>query len=205
MNGLFKFNIGYFKDQYLRKKPNQVKKKPFRVVFLIICIVSQMVAQKITPRLNQGALPEPQYKIINRAAQDLASYLYNWNVVHIRNKPLMYITYLGLREATSDRADGIKGDLMSHPGKFQIHQIGLSMTTNGTSSSHNEQDVTAGLCGKQIEIFKMGTEVANLVNEKKPVGDYSIDWNAAGLADGIYFCRMQAGTFSGTKKLVLQK
>jgi hypothetical protein len=57
-----------------------------------------------------------------------------------------------------------------------------------------------------IKVFNaMGTEVARLVNEKKPKGDYSVDWNATGLADGIYFCRLQSGTFSEIKKLVLQK
>jgi hypothetical protein len=57
-----------------------------------------------------------------------------------------------------------------------------------------------------LKVFdSMGTEVASLVNEHKPKGDYSIGWNATGLAEGIYFCRLQSGTFSETKKLVLQK
>jgi len=57
-----------------------------------------------------------------------------------------------------------------------------------------------------LKVFNaMGTEVASLVNEKKPKGDYSVEWNATGLADGIYLCRLQSATFSETKKLVLQK
>ena len=57
-----------------------------------------------------------------------------------------------------------------------------------------------------LKVFNaMGTEVASLVNEQKPKGDYSIKWNASGLAEGIYFCRLQAGKFMDTKKLVLQK
>jgi hypothetical protein len=57
-----------------------------------------------------------------------------------------------------------------------------------------------------LKVFNaMGTEVATLVNDKKAVGECSIDWNAVGLAEGIYFCRLQSGTFSYTKKLVLQK
>jgi ABC-type Fe3+ transport system substrate-binding protein len=51
----------------------------------------------------------------------------------------------------------------------------------------------------------MGTAVATLINEKKSQGDYSIDWNASGLTSGIYFCRLQTGKFTDTKKLVLQK
>lgn len=57
-----------------------------------------------------------------------------------------------------------------------------------------------------LKVFDaMGTEVACLVKERKPSGDYSIEWNATGLADGIYFCRLQTGLISETKKLVLQK
>jgi hypothetical protein len=57
-----------------------------------------------------------------------------------------------------------------------------------------------------LKVFNaMGTEVATLINEKKPVGEYSIDWNASGLRSGMYFCRLQSGTFSETQKLVLQK
>jgi hypothetical protein len=57
-----------------------------------------------------------------------------------------------------------------------------------------------------LKIFDaMGIEVASLVNEKKPSGEYSVDWKALGLTSGIYFCRLQAGSFVNTKKFILQK
>jgi photosystem II stability/assembly factor-like uncharacterized protein len=57
-----------------------------------------------------------------------------------------------------------------------------------------------------LKVFNaMGKEVTSLVNEKKPVGEFSIDWNAAGMQSGIYLCRLQSGTFSETTRLVLQK
>jgi len=57
-----------------------------------------------------------------------------------------------------------------------------------------------------LKVFDaLGNEVASLVNEKKPSGDYSIEWNAAALGSGIYFCRLQAGLSTETKKLILQK
>jgi beta-mannanase len=135
-----------------------MKAKLLTVLLLTICVVTQSLAQKIVPRLNQGAILEPQGKIINGAGQDLASYLNYWNVMHAQNKPLMYMTYLSLREATSDWADGLKADLMSHSGKFQIPQIGLSMATDGIPSSHYEQDVAAGLYDNQIEMFIDGLQ-----------------------------------------------
>jgi uncharacterized protein (TIGR02145 family) len=57
-----------------------------------------------------------------------------------------------------------------------------------------------------IKIFNvMGTEVATLVNEKKPVGEYTIDWNASGFGNGFYFCKLQNGIRSEAKKMLLMK
>jgi hypothetical protein len=51
----------------------------------------------------------------------------------------------------------------------------------------------------------LGREVATLVNEIKQAGSYSVTWNAAGVGSGMYFCRMQSGSFAETKKIVLAK
>ena len=51
----------------------------------------------------------------------------------------------------------------------------------------------------------LGREVSTLVNENKPTGIYSVQFNANKLVSGIYFYRMQAGDFVQTKKLILLK
>jgi len=51
----------------------------------------------------------------------------------------------------------------------------------------------------------LGREVATLVNEEKPAGEYEVELNAAGLPSGIYFYQLQAGQFLETKKMVLMK
>jgi photosystem II stability/assembly factor-like uncharacterized protein len=57
-----------------------------------------------------------------------------------------------------------------------------------------------------IKVFDLlGREVATLVNEVKGPGRYSVTWNAAGFASGMYFCRLQAGGSSQTTKLVLTR
>jgi uncharacterized repeat protein (TIGR01451 family) len=58
----------------------------------------------------------------------------------------------------------------------------------------------------QLRIFDLlGREVATLVNEEKPAGRYSVQWNAATMASGVYFCRLKAGTYTMTRKLALMK
>ncbi len=57
-----------------------------------------------------------------------------------------------------------------------------------------------------LKVYDMlGKEVATLVNEEKGVGTYKIDFNATSLPSGIYFYRLQAGSFVETKKMVLMK
>lgn len=51
----------------------------------------------------------------------------------------------------------------------------------------------------------LGREVQTLVNERQNAGNYSVTFNASGLPSGIYFYRLQAGTYSETKNLLLLK
>ncbi|MCB0728942.1 MAG: T9SS type A sorting domain-containing protein [Ignavibacteriae bacterium] len=52
----------------------------------------------------------------------------------------------------------------------------------------------------------LGKEVANLLDEVKPAGNYSADFTAgSNLNSGIYFYTLQAGSFTSTKKLMLVK
>lgn len=56
----------------------------------------------------------------------------------------------------------------------------------------------------ELRIFDLlGREVVMLVNEEKSVGAYSITWDAKNLPSGVYFYRLQSGTFTETKKLLL--
>ncbi|MBF8297257.1 MAG: hypothetical protein HW389_3802, partial [Bacteroidetes bacterium] len=50
---------------------------------------------------------------------------------------------------------------------------------------------------------RLGREVAVVVDHQQNAGRHSIRFNAKGLTSGVYFYRIQAGTFSATKKLIL--
>jgi hypothetical protein len=49
----------------------------------------------------------------------------------------------------------------------------------------------------------LGNDVATLVDEYRPAGNYKIEWDATGLSSGIYFYKLQAGSFIETMKMVL--
>jgi peptidoglycan/xylan/chitin deacetylase (PgdA/CDA1 family) len=51
----------------------------------------------------------------------------------------------------------------------------------------------------------LGNEIETLVNEEKPLGAYELTWNAANLPGGVYFYKIQAGSFTEAKKMLLLK
>ena len=75
---------------------------------------------------------------------------------------------------------------------------------------------TSAIMFTQLKVYDvLGRELATLVNEKKPVGNYEVEFDGSDLPSGIYYYRLsvsvwssqdeQAGNFSETKKLVLLK
>lgn len=57
-----------------------------------------------------------------------------------------------------------------------------------------------------VKIYNvLGQAVATLVNEVKQAGTYHATWNASGFGSGIYFCRMQTGSITESRKMVLMK
>jgi len=58
----------------------------------------------------------------------------------------------------------------------------------------------------KLTIFNtLGQEVAELVNQPLSIGNYEYEFNSNNLAGGVYFYRLQSGTFSETKKMLLVK
>ncbi|MDH3269324.1 MAG: YCF48-related protein, partial [Ignavibacteria bacterium] len=57
-----------------------------------------------------------------------------------------------------------------------------------------------------LKVFDLlGREVATLINEEKPAGEYKIQFNAANLPSGFYFYQLKAGEYVETRKMVLLK
>jgi len=57
-----------------------------------------------------------------------------------------------------------------------------------------------------LKIFDiLGKEVATLVNENKPAGNYEVNFDAGNLSSGVYFYQLRASGFTETKKMLLMK
>jgi carboxypeptidase T len=58
----------------------------------------------------------------------------------------------------------------------------------------------------KISIYDvLGREVKTLVNEVKTPGFYAVDFDGTNLSSGMYFYRMESGSFTDTKKMTLIK
>ncbi len=82
---------------------------------------------------------------------------------------------------------------------YQNYPNPFNPSTTIAFSLSRSSDVT-------LKVFNiLGQEVAMLVSEKLPAGNYRYEWDAKGLASSVYVYRLQAGSFVQAKKLVLLK
>jgi hypothetical protein len=49
----------------------------------------------------------------------------------------------------------------------------------------------------------LGQQVATLVNDSREAGYHDVRFDSSGLASGVYFYRLRAGDYVGTKRLLL--
>jgi hypothetical protein len=56
----------------------------------------------------------------------------------------------------------------------------------------------------KLKVFDvLGQEVTTLVNAEQPAGYKAVIWDAVNVSNGIYFYRLQAGSYTETRKLVI--
>ena len=94
--------------------------------------------------------------------------------------------------------------------RFTIpNNVILSPAVGGINYAKNLTQVT-------LKIYDvLGNEIAMLVNEEKPAGEYEVEFNVSllsgsvsaegGYASGVYFYQLNAGSFIQTKKMLLLK
>jgi hypothetical protein len=58
----------------------------------------------------------------------------------------------------------------------------------------------------QMKVFDvLGREIITLVDETKGAGDYTVQWNAINFPNGVYYCRLNAGSIMKIVKMILMK
>jgi hypothetical protein len=49
----------------------------------------------------------------------------------------------------------------------------------------------------------LGREIATLINEQLKPGTYEVQWDASNYPSGVYFYKIETGSFAEVKKMVL--
>ena len=109
---------------------------------------------------------------------------------------------LYIDDITSGTSTGVGDPIAFTPTKYELMQNFPNPfnPTTKISFSLPKQGLVS------LKIYDMlGKEVAQLVNEVRTAGNYSVDFNAASLASGVYFYRIEAADFVDTKRMMLIK
>ena len=97
---------------------------------------------------------------------------------------------------------GVNNTKSQMPSKYSLDQNYPNPFNPSTSFTYEVGN--AGFVSVKVYDL-LGREVATLVNEFKQAGSYPATWNAASFGSGVYFYKMQSGSFTSTKKMILMK
>lgn len=127
------------------------------------------------------------------------------HVICCQNKILVAVTGTanGGVYIFTDSLVGIQGPKNSIPERFQLFQ-------NFPNPFNPVTEIKFDLAFNSFVTIQMynllGQEVATLINkEYKAAGSYSVSVDGSIYASGVYFYRMEVGTFIDTKKMILMK
>jgi hypothetical protein len=112
-------------------------------------------------------------------------------------------------DGTSEYSNVIEVEVRS-PSTFSLEQNYPNPFNPSTKIRYSVANVISnGAKQSTIVALKvydvLGNEIATLVNEEKPAGSYEVEFFADGLTSGIYFYKLQTGSYSETKKMILMK
>ena len=91
--------------------------------------------------------------------------------------------------------------------KFSLEQNYPNPFNPSTKIKYTTPSSASGGVGESHTTLKvydvLGNQIAVLVNEEQPAGNYEVEFDAGTLSSGIYFYKLVSGSFVHTKKMIL--
>ena len=99
-------------------------------------------------------------------------------------------------------ASSVNDDMLPKPTRFELAQ-NYPNPFNPTTTIRYQLPISTTV---KLSVFDMlGRELTTLVNARQPAGTYQVNFNASGLASGVYLYRLTTPEFTETKKMMLVK
>ncbi len=102
----------------------------------------------------------------------------------------------------SDGASAVNENRVSNINEFALYQ-NYPNPFNPSTSIKYTVPLTQFVTLKIYDVI--GNEIATLVNGEKPAGNYEVKFDASHLSSGVYFYKLQAGSYISTKRMILIK
>jgi outer membrane protein assembly factor BamB len=104
--------------------------------------------------------------------------------------------------ALQDTVTGVKDEKLEPVKDYQLSQ-NYPNPFNPTTTI-NYSIAKAG--NVRLTVYNsIGSKVTTIVNEYKPAGNYSVQFNGSSLASGIYLYRLESGNYNAARKFILIK
>ena len=162
-----------------------------------------------TPSLREGALEQFNWQPIgfvngNGTSTEIINYTFT-DLNPLEGKSFYRLKQIDF-DGTFEYSNIIEVDF-SLPIGFSLEQNYPNPFNPTTTIKYSVPNVTLGGAkgsNVQLKIYDvLGNEVATLINEEKPAGNYEIRFDAAKLSSGVYFYQLKAERFLETKKMIL--
>lgn len=130
------------------------------------------------------------------------NHYYAYGVGMVKNERTIPSNDAHIDELMSYVITGVEENNNSIPPRYLLSQNypnPFNPSTKIQYSISSQQNVT-------LKVYDvLGKEVATLVNDEKPAGTYEVFFNGSNLSSGVYFYKLQSGSFVETRKLTLLK
>jgi photosystem II stability/assembly factor-like uncharacterized protein len=192
-----------------------MRDKPYPSQILDVAVINPLT-KNIPPVLfagDEGTLLECQYgtdvRAMNTYTQDLLR-----NISIVRNGNIADVWVLGSQFQilhNSYLITGVEPPVATLPAEFALEQNYPNPFNPTTKVGFVVGRVVAprGSEGPVLRHVRLvvydllGREVAVLMDETKPPGKYEVTFDASGLSSGVYICRLTAGDFVASRKMLL--
>jgi len=92
----------------------------------------------------------------------------------------------------------------SFPESFVLEQNYPNPFNPSTKIRYSIPNVGSGLAQTVLKVYDvLGNEIATLVDEYREAGSYEVEFDASNISTGVYFYKLQSGSFVETKKMIL--